>query len=33
VSWRGHEFEVARDSAIVPVEPGLWRLVLAPVRS
>jgi ceramide glucosyltransferase len=24
VSWRGHDFELSRDSAIVPREPGFW---------
>ncbi len=33
VSWRGHGFELARDSAIVPAEPGLWHRFLALVRS
>jgi ceramide glucosyltransferase len=33
VSWRSHEFQLARDSAIVPAEPGIWRRVPAPVRS
>ena len=29
VSRRGHEFGLARDSAIAPAEPGLWHRVLA----
>jgi ceramide glucosyltransferase len=27
VSWRGHHFELARDSAIVPAEPGILERV------
>lgn len=33
VSWRGHEFELDRDSAIAPAKPWLWHRGLAPVRS
>jgi hypothetical protein len=33
VSWRGHEFELARDSAIVPAEPGILHRVRTLVRA
>jgi ceramide glucosyltransferase len=33
VSWRGHDFELARDSAIVPAEPSVWHRVRALVRA
>jgi hypothetical protein len=33
VSWRGHDFELARDSAIVPAEPSVWNRVRALVRA
>jgi ceramide glucosyltransferase len=33
VSWRGHDFELARDSAIVPAEPSVWNRVRAMVRA
>jgi hypothetical protein len=33
VSWRGHDFELARDSAIVPAEPSVWHRVRAMVRA
>jgi len=33
VSWRGHDFELARDSAIVPAEPNVWSRVRALVRA
>jgi ceramide glucosyltransferase len=33
VSWRGHHFELARDSAIVPAEPGLFDRVRSLVRA
>jgi ceramide glucosyltransferase len=33
VSWRGHHFELARDSAIVPAEPGLLDRVRTLVRA
>jgi ceramide glucosyltransferase len=33
VSWRGHEFELADDSAIVAAEPSVWHRVLAMVRA
>ena len=29
VNWRGHEFELGRDSAIAPAEPGLWHRFIA----
>ena len=33
VSWRGHDFELARDSLIVPAEPSVWSRVRALVRA
>jgi ceramide glucosyltransferase len=33
VSWRGHDFELARDSAIVPAEPSVWHRVRSLVRA
>jgi ceramide glucosyltransferase len=33
VSWRGHDFELARDSAIVPAEPSVWHRVRTLVRA
>jgi len=33
VSWRGHHFELARDSAIVPAEPSLLDRVRTLVRA
>jgi ceramide glucosyltransferase len=33
VSWRGHDFELARDSAIVPADPSVWHRVRALVRA
>ncbi|HMI87278.1 MAG TPA: glycosyltransferase [Polyangiaceae bacterium] len=33
VSWRGHHFELARDSAIVPAEPGILDRVRSLVRA
>jgi ceramide glucosyltransferase len=33
ISWRGHDFELTRDSVIVAAEPGVWRRVLAMVRA
>jgi ceramide glucosyltransferase len=33
VSWRGHHFELARDSVIVPAEPGLLDRVRTLVRA
>ena len=33
VSWRGHHFELGRDSAIVPAEPGLLHRVRTLVRA
>jgi ceramide glucosyltransferase len=33
VSWRGHHFELARDSVIVPAEPGILDRVRTLVRA
>ena len=33
VSWRGHHFELARDSAIVPAQPGVMDRVRSLVRA
>jgi len=33
VSWRGHDFELARDSAIVPAEPSVWTRLRTLVRA
>ena len=33
VSWRGHAFQLSRDSAIVPAQPGVWHRVRALVRA
>jgi len=33
VSWRGHDFELAKDSAIIPAESGVWNRVRALVRA
>jgi ceramide glucosyltransferase len=33
VSWRGHDFELTRDSAIVPAEPSMWTRLRAFVRA
>jgi ceramide glucosyltransferase len=33
VSWRGHDFELARESAIVPAEPSVWHRVRSLVRA
>jgi len=33
VSWRGHDFELARDSAIVPAEPSTWARLRTMVRA
>src|SRR5262249_11552244 len=33
VSWRGHDFELARDSATVPAEPSVWHRVRSLVRA
>jgi ceramide glucosyltransferase len=32
VSWRGHDFELARGSAIIPAEPSVWARVRTMVR-
>jgi ceramide glucosyltransferase len=32
VSWRGHDFELARDSEIVPAEPSVWTRARTMVR-
>ena len=33
VSWRGHDFELARGSAIVPADPSVWHRFRALVRA
>jgi ceramide glucosyltransferase len=33
VSWRGHDFELARDSAIIPAEPSVWTRLRTLVRA
>jgi ceramide glucosyltransferase len=33
VSWRGHHFELAKGSAIVPAEPSVWSRVRTLVRA
>jgi ceramide glucosyltransferase len=33
VSWRGHDFELARHSEIVPAEPSVWSRVRTMVRA
>ncbi|HKQ69300.1 MAG TPA: glycosyltransferase, partial [Polyangiaceae bacterium] len=33
VGWRGHEFELANGSAIVPAEPTIWSRVRTMVRA
>ncbi len=32
VSWRGHDFELARNSEIIPAEPGPWSRARTTVR-
>ena len=33
VSWRGHDFVLARESAIVPADPSVWHRVRSLVRA
>jgi ceramide glucosyltransferase len=33
VSWRGHDFELARDTEIVPAEPSIWSRARTTVRA
>jgi ceramide glucosyltransferase len=33
VAWRGHHFELARDSAILPAEPSMWTRLRTLVRA
>jgi ceramide glucosyltransferase len=33
VIWRGHAFELARDSAILPAEPSVWARLRTMVRA